>query len=483
MRARFAASVAVAFAPVVAMGQCSTLALHPLGGIAPRHLATGAIRQPGIADVLVTDLGAGDLKLLLNDGAGRFASPIVLDVTGSPNGVAIADLGGDGTLDILVATQSPASLQILRGLGGGSFAPPEVHSGVGGNQPFAVEVGDLNGDPYPDVVVAGITTSSSVTIMYGTAGGTLSLPLSLGAGGRWDLLITDVDRDGHNDVLASRYNGSSITVFPGGGNGIWRTPVEVSVRDPRGMALADLNGDGYQDMIVASYAGDEVATLLARPQGWFESAAYVPVHDNPAFVDPADFDGDSRADVLVTSWNSTACLVLEADTTGSLQPLRTIDIGANPFQAIAVDIDRDEIADVIATDQINAFLRIVTSREPRPEILSHPNRVHVRPGDEATFQIQTIPSAELDYRWMLNGVGIENGPRVSGADTPAVTIMGASDSDVGLYRCEVRNGTCANLSEPATLNLLPECAADVNLDGAVDSDDVIDFFAQWDIGC
>src|SRR5262249_5953189 len=107
-----------------------------------------------------------------------FAAPLNLPVGQSPQGIAAADLTGNGVEDLVVANNgfgnaSFSSLGILLGNGDDTFQPAR-NLNVGPN-PFAVAIGDFDGDGTPDLAVTHASPIPSgpetVTILLGNGDG------------------------------------------------------------------------------------------------------------------------------------------------------------------------------------------------------------------------------------------------------------------------------------------------------------------------
>ncbi len=80
--------------------------------------------------------------------------------------------------------------------------------------------------------------------------------------------------------------------------------------------------------------------------------------------------------------------------------------------------------------------------------------------DDLNFSVSDTV-ASPSYQWQKDGVDLSNGGRISGANTPALTIVDAVIGDAGQYRCRVTNtgSGCVRTSQPA--------AASVGLCGTV----------------
>jgi archaellum component FlaF (FlaF/FlaG flagellin family) len=148
------------FQPVVPYGP---------GGIFTDWIVIADVNGDSKPDIVVANsstslkIGQGNVGVLLGNGDGTFQTAVAY-----PSGafgaaaVAVADVNGDGKPDVVVVNCSSTSgscvpaggnVGVLLGKGNGSFQKA-VTFGAGGNAPFALAVGDLNGDKKPDIVSA-----------------------------------------------------------------------------------------------------------------------------------------------------------------------------------------------------------------------------------------------------------------------------------------------------------------------------------------
>ena len=109
----------------------------PTTGITPVDVASGDFNNDGLSDLVTANLLTGDLSVLMNQGGGNFATPMIIPVTAEPVSeepvnaihVATGDFNGDGKPDIVVAlrvvdpmTNSyQSSLIVLLNQGNGTF--------------------------------------------------------------------------------------------------------------------------------------------------------------------------------------------------------------------------------------------------------------------------------------------------------------------------------------------------------------------------
>jgi hypothetical protein len=343
--------------------------------------------------------------VLKGDGAGRFAlaSSVSLQFIQRPGGrfnvdqanpkVAF-DVDGDGNLD-LVSEGTWAA-----GDGSGHFAAPiafpDPFPVLDASPPIRFEffrgigLADFNGDGLNDVVRAGASGEdafyqpfnfigyySNVSIQFGTAKGVFSqgglfpaLSLNTVDQPTW-VLIGDVNKDQHLDVLVTEALRPTANVFLGDGLGGFRQAASFSLLydGSNGTALGDFDGDGNLD--VAGWTSGAVWVGYGDGMGGFGSPINTSLDAQsygPSFA-VGDFNGDGKADMLGTLTdpppNQTAVhlgvLLSEGRTFGPPQLLRTgpISSGGLPGQfnsnsadlgvsaVSASDLNADGIPDVV----------------------------------------------------------------------------------------------------------------------------------------
>jgi len=166
----------------------------------------------------------------------------------------LVDLNGDGNLD-LVATARLAdpSLQIWLGDGKGSFSPVvPTWTDVGYG---ALATGDINGDGFPDIVVASHFGGVQTLLSDGRGGFTEKLLQQ--EDGHVAVQLADVNGDGHLDLILLGYRNAGIEVYFGDGTGNWTLHTTLPESRPgrtmpgRALVVGDLNNDGHLDLVAA----------------------------------------------------------------------------------------------------------------------------------------------------------------------------------------------------------------------------------------
>lgn len=106
----------------------------------------------------------------------------------------------------------------------------------------------------------------------------------------------------------------------------------------------------------------------------------------------------------------------------------------------------------------STVIRAERNQVGHPVLTSHPP-ASVTLTQDAVLQLgaSVIGNPDLSYRWFRNGLPLENGGRVSGADTPDLTLTGIRGSDAGQYHLLITNslGSVVTQATGVSVNLKP----------------------------
>lgn len=291
-------------------------------------------------------------------GDGTFTAAPATALGFGPWSAAVADLTGDGNPDLVTADYIAKNVSVLLGNGAGGFVPSLSSPLALVNNPIAVAVADVNGDGDQDAVVAN-RDGNSVSVLLGNGAGVLAAtPGTPPAVGQFPTYIaaTDLDNDGHEDVIAGNVGGKSISVLLGDGAGGFAAHVDTAIGfAPNSLAVGDVNGDGKQDVMTADFDADRVAVLLGDGAGGLTPVAGPGpgVGTDPVAVAVGDVNGDGNLDLATANFNGASVSVLLGDGTGGFTaaPLVPLAAGTHPAAVAVADLNDDGRQDLATANK------------------------------------------------------------------------------------------------------------------------------------
>lgn len=255
----------------------------------------------------------------------------------SPENIMIADLDGDGLPDLAIANLDN-TMTVLKNTGtAGSLSFVFNNNYTTGPGAQSLATADLNGDNIPDIIVAN-TSSNDVSIFQNTSTpGAVSFaaPVShITGSGPFDVAIGDLNNDGKPDFAAVNANDHTLTIFRNtGANGTIDFADSVSyplgAYYPQNVAISDIDGDGHPDIVLAS--PDESYVLAFKNLTSGNTFSFAPSTTYQAGngiigLTIADVTGDGAPDIITASHNSNTFSVLpnwvNAPHISSFTPIR-----------------------------------------------------------------------------------------------------------------------------------------------------------------
>jgi len=216
-----------------------------------------------------------------------------------------------------------------------SFAGPEMISGVAGGS--LIKVADFNNDTRPDLLTAN-GSSLNVSLRDSTGSYSASFATTLGAA-ITDVAVGRINGDAYPDIVVATGE-KTISVFLGRGNGTFQSPIKVAL--PKGefamnLAIDDLTGDGKADLVVGAEGGtyrhnipgtgisydrrDSFANvLIGKGDGTFRAGGSTVVESHqvsntgtpvPMAVPVAlgDVNGDGKTDVVAAAYSTSYAFI------------------------------------------------------------------------------------------------------------------------------------------------------------------------------
>jgi hypothetical protein len=296
------------------------------------------------------DPTSGAVFFLAGQGNGSFATPVSIASPLNPVALAAMDLNGDKNLDLVIGDGgSPdvtptiaGSVEVYLGNGNGSFQTPKALAAP--VFPQAVAIADVNHDGNQDVVVLSapnFPTSnqpyvSTVYVFLGDGHGNFGSAIvttldEYGTG----LQVGDLNGDGFPDLAITSCCGfSNSEVWAGNGDGTFTGPIELPIGLSSSVPLlADLTGDGKFDLLVGTgtsmvsmvnISGEGIPTPI--PAG---SSPAATATDTPT---PTPMRTPTPTPTAISTPIKTPTRTATATATGSPLPTATRTSTATPTQ-------------------------------------------------------------------------------------------------------------------------------------------------------
>jgi hypothetical protein len=374
-----------------------------------------------------------------------------------PNGIALADLDGDGKLDVATpnnysTTGVPASISVLRNTsstGNISFANKvDFENGV---LTYAIAAGDLNGDGKPDLIATSIVNKAVSVFINTSVMGLISFSpkIELASGDNpYSLAISDFDKDGRPDIVVANYLSNSISVYRNtsvGSTTSFASKIDYTTSlGPRSVAVGDFNGDDKTDIAVTNEFSNTVSVFknTSSPGSIsFDSKADFATGSKPYGVACGDLNNDGNTDLVVANNSAGTISLFKNTTAGTISFAPKLDVGASssPYSVAIGDMNGDGKVDILVpgmnpTVHENSSTLSTLSVAGKAYLFTSPQPFIVAPGDmdgdgkdDITGAIFTTDKISV-LRNKSNEPTIYSFSPVAAGTSVSVTIQGANFS-------------------------------------------------------
>ncbi|MFH1706801.1 MAG: VCBS repeat-containing protein [Planctomycetota bacterium] len=328
---------------------------YPSAEARERNLATGDLNGDGRTDIVVTEPKISAVSVYLQDRATAFDRFQVCPSLINATRILIGDLQPTpgNELAVFSADEKTAGICRLDPRGRVGFPIPLTLTG----EPSMIGMGDMDGDGTPDLVYAAVNpeVAGQRLIRVRTAAGeTVITPVNPIKADVDDIVVTDADRDGRNDLVVFVRHEKEFRVFLRTAEGFneitaakeCNLGVIENVKRAQ-FAVGDMDGDGRPEMIIAR---NNFARLVTVDQGMFRVIEQVnaPRGGTVKAALPIDIDRTGTPELMLFDGTGNHLDILQRGADGAFAPIGTMDIeGLDPEGFLVEDLDSDGRADIL----------------------------------------------------------------------------------------------------------------------------------------
>jgi hypothetical protein len=330
-------------------------------GTNPQSIVTGDFNGDGkldFAQVNYSQGGAGSVGVYLGNGDGTFTEKGTYATGDGPDGLAVADVNGDGVPDLVTANDTGSSVSVLIGNGDGTFQTHVDYAA--GSYPHWVALADFNGDGAPDIAVTN-EGANNVGVLLNNGDGTFGTMSSYATAVEpYSVAAGDFRHGGKMDLAVTGYYDSVVSILLGNGDGTFKSHVDYATGTAPAVVLAyDFNRDHKIDLATVDYNNGEsgsVSILLGNGDGTFQTYTDYPVGTGPDGLALGRFNGDKYADLAVADLIGGTMSILPGNGDGTFGAAVNFNTEKYPLGVAAGNFhnNKKNEEDIVVTNDLSA---------------------------------------------------------------------------------------------------------------------------------
>ncbi|HZB11838.1 MAG TPA: FG-GAP-like repeat-containing protein, partial [Chryseolinea sp.] len=165
-------------------------------------------------DIIVTQNQGPNIYVLKNQSSSTisFGTPTTFTIPGGFNDINSADFNNDGKLDIVLTSVFSAQAQVLLNQStAAAFSFTTNNTLTTGNGPFGIDVSDINGDGFPDIIIPNRGVGAIDVFLHNkNASPGFSKTTISSAKTNWFTKVGDLDGDAKPDIAFTSFNYATV---------------------------------------------------------------------------------------------------------------------------------------------------------------------------------------------------------------------------------------------------------------------------------